>query len=160
MSIAAAAWGAPVNGVRLQIALTGNPQPEIGITAQNVDSKPLLLPIGALIGDGFYDIRPVLVLTAPGGKDRRAVYTCDPGVVGGRVDPLVVPLLPKSSYTLEISVACFSLPDAPGTLEAFLHKPFRWRVELNVENAVCPLYGYPNPNMIPCWRGKAVSNIL
>ena len=95
MSIAAAAWGAPVNGVRLQIALTGNPQPEIGITAQNVDSKPLLLPIGALIGDGFYDIRPVLVLTAPGGKDRRAVYTCDPGVVGGRVDPLVVPLLPN-----------------------------------------------------------------
>jgi hypothetical protein len=93
--VAADPWGSAVNGVRMGIAISSGPNSEIRITVQNVDDKPLLLPFGALIGPRFYDVGFRVVVTVPGGKDRRVIYTGGPAAVGGRLDPLVLPLVPS-----------------------------------------------------------------
>lgn len=160
MGVAADAWGSAVKGVRLGIAISSVPTSEIVVTVQNVDDKPLLLPFGVLIGPGLYDFRFQVVGTVPGGEDRRVIYTGGPGVVGGRLDPLVLPLVPNASYNVRIPVARFYVLDESEKLETFLKKRCQVRVELDVQNPICPLYGYPNPNMISCWQGKIVSNIL
>jgi len=160
LGVAADAWGSAVNGVRLGIAISSVPNSEIVVTVQNVDDKPLLLPFGVLIGPGLYDFGFQVIGTAPGGEDRRVIYTGGPGVVGGRLDPLVLPLVPNASYIVRIPVARFYVLDDSEKLETFLKKRCQLRVELDVQKPICPLYGYPNPNMIPCWQGKMVSNVL
>ena len=50
-------------------------------------------------------------------------------------------------------------PDSEG-LEKFIRQRCQLRVELEIRNFACPLYGYPNPNMILCWQGKVVSNTV
>ena len=157
---AADGWGTHVNGVRMGIAISGAPESEIRITAQNAGDQPLLVPFGALIGSRFYDLRFQVVVSLSGGKERRAVYAGGPGIVGGRVDPLVVPLVPGASYTVQIPLARFVILDGPENLETLVLKRCQMRLELDVQNPACPLYGYPNPNTIPCWQGKVVSNIL
>jgi hypothetical protein len=142
------------------IAVTSAPHSEIRITVRNAGDQPLLLPIGALIGSRFYDLRFQAVVSVPGGKEWRAAYAGGPGVVGGRVDPLVVPLVPGASYAVQIPLARFIILDQPEKLETIILKRCQIRVELEVRDATCPLYGYPNPNMIPCWQGKVVSNVV
>jgi hypothetical protein len=159
--IAADAWGSAVNGVRMGIAITSGPNPEILIKVQNVDDKPFLLPFGALIGSRFYDFGFRAIVTVPSGKDRRVIYTGGPGIVAGRLDPLVLPLVPTASYSVSIPLARhFYVLDESENLETFILKRCKIRVEMDVENSVCPLYGYPNPNMSLCWQGKVVSNVL
>jgi hypothetical protein len=157
--VAADAWGSDVSGVRMSIAVASGSNPEIQITVQNINDKPLLLTFGALIGPDLYDFRFRVVVNMRG-KDRRVIYTGAGGIVAGRVDPLVVPLVPSASYTVRIPLALFYVLDGSEKLETFVSKRCQMRVELDVENPTCPLYGYPNPNMIPCWQGKVVSNVL
>jgi hypothetical protein len=142
------------------IAIVRGPDSGIRITVQNAGDTPLLLPFGALIGSHYYDLRFQVVVSVPGGKDRRATYAGGPGVVGGRVDPLVLPLVPGASYTVQVPLARFVVLDQPEDLETLILKRCQIRVELEIRNPVCPLYGYPNPNMIPCWQGQVVSNVL
>ena len=158
--VAADAWGSAVNGVKMGIAISSTPNSEIVVTVQNVDDKPLLLPFGALIGSRLYDFGFQLIGTVPSGEDRRVIYTGGPGVVGGRLDPWVLPLIPNAGYTVKIPLARFYVLYDSEKLETFLKKRCQVRVELDVQNPICPLYGYPNPNMISCWQGKIVSNIL
>jgi len=157
--VAADDWGSAVNGVRMGIAIGSGSNPEIHVTVRNIDDQPLLLPFGALIGPGLYDFRFRAVLNV-NGKDRRVIYAGAGGMVAGRVDPLVVPLVPSASYTVRIPLALFYVLDGSEKLETFVSKRCQMRVELDVENPTCPLYGYPNPNMIQCWQGKVVSNVL
>jgi hypothetical protein len=142
------------------IAVTSAPHSEIRTTVRNAGDQPLLLPVGALIGSRFYDLRFQAVVSVAGGKERRATYAGGPGVIGGRVDPLVLPLVPGASYAVQIPLARFVILGQPEKLETLILKRCQLRVELDAWNATCPLYGYPNPNMIPCWQGKVVSNVL
>jgi hypothetical protein len=151
------AWGPAVGGARLGIGVSGH---KIRITAQNVSDAPLLLPFGALIGSQFYNFRFQIIVVASDGAEHRLIDAGSPGIVGGRLDPLVVPLLPGSSYTVEIPLSRFAVLDGSEKLETLLLKGCRLRVELDVHRPTCPLYGYPNPNMIPCWEGKLISSIL
>jgi len=155
-----ARWGSAVSGLRMSLEYSGGANAEVRVTVQNVDNKPLLLPLGALVGPRDYDFRFKLVLTLPDGRDRRVIYTDAPGAISGRVDPLVVPLVPNAGYQIGIPVAKFFVLDGGEPLDRFISRRCGIRVELDVQNAPCPLYGYPNPNMIPCWRGKVVSNVV
>jgi len=131
----------------MAIARAGGAGGAIRITVRNAGEQPVLVTLGDLIGSRFYHLRFVLAVTADG-QERRAPYMGGPGVVAGRVDPLVVPLVPGASYRVDVPLASFGGVAARG----------RMRVELEVRKPACPLYGYPNPNMIPCWEGRAVSN--
>jgi hypothetical protein len=146
--------------VRLAVELSGGPHAEMRIAIQNLDDVPLLVPFGGLIGSRFYSLRFRPFVTTPDGKDHELIYSGTPGIAGGRVDPLVVPLLPHATYAVEIPLTQFSILDASEKLESYIRKPCRLRVELDTHDAVCPLYGYPNPNMIRCWQGRLVSNVL
>ena len=66
----------------------------------------------------------------------------------------------SASYTVKIPLARFYVLDESEKLETFILKCCQMRVGLEVQNPICPLYGYPNHNMIPCWQGKVVSNVL
>jgi hypothetical protein len=160
LSAAAEGWGSAVNGVRMEIAFIGDTHSGVRITVQNTGNQALLLPAGTLIGDRFYDLRFEIVVSVPGGQERRAVYAGGPGAIGGRVDPLIIPLIPGASYTVEIPIARFLIPDKPEKLETLIGKRCQFRAELNLRNPACPLYGYPNPNMVPCWQGDLASNVL
>lgn len=46
------------------------------------------------------------------------------------------------------------------SLETFVSRHAQMRVELEARNPVCPIYGYPNPNMIPGWQAKLALNML
>ena len=56
-----------------------------------------MLLFDALIGPRFYDFRFRPIVTVPGGKDLRVIYVGAGGVVAGRLDPFVVPLLPNAT---------------------------------------------------------------
>lgn len=158
--VAADDWGDAVNGLRMGIAIESGTHPEIRIAVRNVDDTQVLLTFGSLIGSRSYDLRFRVILTEPGGKDRHAIFAGGPGAVGGRIDQLVVPLISGATYTVQIPLASFSVVHESANLETFILKRCKVRVELEIRNPTCPLYGYPNPNMIPCWQGKVVSNTL
>jgi len=145
--------------VRLAVAVDHSTA-ALQVSVQNAGQKPLLLTLGALIGSRYYDFRFRLIVTTPQGHDLHVIYTGGPGAIGGRIDPLVIPLVPGAMYSMAVPLSRFYVLDANTSLQEYIRKPGRLRVELDVEHAVCPLYGYPNPNMIPCWRGRLVSNVL
>jgi len=89
--------GSAVNGLRMSIAITSGPNSEMRITARNVDDRPLLLLFGTLMGPRMYDFKSRPIVTVPGGKDLRVIYVGAGGVVAGRLDPFVVPLLPNAT---------------------------------------------------------------
>ena len=161
-------YGTATNGVKLRIEIQSQSGAELWITVQNVGDKPLLVPIGNLYGADQHLLRFQVFLTAPDGRDRRLAYTGGPGAIAGRLDPLVIPLVPKASYELRISLALFYDLDTSKTLEALLHSKGRLRVELDVQKPNCTPYGCPDPSVygspkvypVPCWEGKAVSNLV
>jgi len=161
-AVAADTWGSPVAGVELRISLIDTPHPEIRVTVQNVSETPILLPLGALIGARFHDLVFQVVLTTTDGRDHRVIYLGGPAGVTGRVDPLVVPLVPKASYSVALPIDKLYVLDGSNKLENFLRQPCQLRVELEIQKPQCPLYSFPNPNpnMIPCWKGKVVSNVV
>lgn len=154
------AWGPVVDGVRLALAVSAGANPQLRIAAINVSDRPLLLSLGNLIGERFYDLNWRLMAIMPGGKQRRALDTSVPGAVGGRIDSLVVPLVPNCRYSVEVPLARFALADTGVRLEELRAQRIQLRVELDLSHAACPLYGNPNPNMIPWWRARTVSNLV
>jgi hypothetical protein len=121
--VAADDWGSSVNGLRIGIAIKSGLHPEIRIAVRNVDDSPVLLTFGSLIGPRFYDLRFRV----------------------SRIDPLVVPLIPGARYTVRIPLASFSVLDESENLETFILRRCKVRVELEVRNPTCPLYGTPTP---------------
>ena len=155
-----AAFPAIAAELRLDVALTSGPHPEMRVVIRNLADVPILIPYGALIGSRFYSFRFRPFVTTPGGQNHELIDTGTPAAVGGRLDPLVVPLLPRASYAVEIPLTQFTIADTSENVETYIRKPGRLRVELDTRDAVCPLYGYPNPNMIQCWKGRLESNVL
>lgn len=153
------AWGPAVHGVRMGIAIDGR-STTIRITVQNVEDKPLLLPLGSLIGSRFYLFHFRPILTMPDGRHPRVIDASGPGAVAGRMDPLVVPLAPNASYSVQFPLARFYDLDDSKKLDVFVSQRCQVRVELDLQKITCPLYGYPNPNMIECWQNKVVSNTV
>lgn len=131
---------------------------ELQVAVKNVSEKPLLLPFGSLIGSGFYSFRFQAFVTTPEGIERRLLHIGSPTAVAGRIDPLVVPLVPNGTYLVEIPLAQLYVSGRSETLSTLIRHGAKLRVELDFRNASCPLYGPPNPNTIPCWRSKVVSN--
>jgi hypothetical protein len=92
-------------------------------------------------------------------------------VVGGRMEPLAIPMVPNRSYAIEMPVTEFFRGDGtvlPMELPRLVDQPgqlwVEWEVKPTkgtpVDFANCPLLDGPNPNLLPCWENKMVSNTL
>lgn len=133
---------------------------ELQITLNSVNEKLLLLPFGVVVGDRTYSLQFRVFATTPDGKDRAVVSPGDSGVTSGVPFPLVMPLVPNASYTVQKQIGKSYVLDGSVKLQTFALQPFQLRVELDISNPGCSLYGYRTPSTIPCWQGKLVSNVL
>ena len=157
------AWGPAVGGLRISLSVVLE-QPAAGrqfqVTIQNVGDKDLLVPLGIINNTKAYADKLTLVLTTADGKHPRVIFTGMPGVISGRLDALVVPLLSGASYTVRTPMDQYYVLDGSEKLETFCSRSCQLQVELDIRNVVCSPYGFPNPNMLTCWQGKIASNAI
>jgi hypothetical protein len=99
----AAEWGTPVNGLRLSLAADSAGQ-KLTLTFENTqDRHEMFLWLGTVgVGEAG---RVKVALTAPDGKRQYLLYTGGNGVAPGRLIPMIVPLLPGSTYSIRTSLS-------------------------------------------------------
>jgi len=164
-------WGQTIDGLRMSVAIfpDSHADLQVRITVSYLGLKPLLLPLGFATGDEISRHRPRLLVAAADGQ--HSFKLDDDKPIRGRFDPIVIPMAPHASYTLELPAAAWRASWTPGLaamtpLPVLLRQPVRLWVEWDcayfqgTAQPSCPLYGYPNPNVFPCWEGKLVSNTL
>lgn len=163
-------WGQTVDGLRMSVAILSERgvDLQVRVTVNYLGRSPVLLPFGFATGDGISRHRPKLFVAAADGQHS---FTLDDGrPIRGRFDPIVIPIVPHASYTLELPAAEWRANWSPGLsamtpLPTLLQQSVQLWAEwdcVHFEGTApsCPLYGYPNPNVFPCWEGKLVSNTL
>lgn len=164
-------WGQTVDGLRMSVAIRSDSgiDLQVRVTVNYLGRGPLLLPLGFATGDRISRYRLRLLVAAATGLHSFALDGGGP--IRGRFDPIVVPMVPHASYALELpaagrraawSAGLSAMTQLPALLQQRVHLWVEWDCAYfqGTANPPCPLYGYPNPNVIPCWDGKLVSNIL
>jgi hypothetical protein len=157
------AWGPAVNGLRMSISLFPDESGigrQLQVTIQNVGGNDLFVPLGIINNTKAYADKLKLVLTTADGKHPHVIFTGMPGVISGRLDALVVPLLSGASYIVRMPMDKYYVLDASERLEKFCSRSCELQVELKTKNIVCSPYGYPNPNMLACWQDSLPSNAI
>ena len=162
--------GQTIDGLTLSLAVVSDDggDVQIRVTAHYVGEKPLLLPFAFISGERVSRHRLKLLISAADGE--HTFNLDDPTIpLRGRFDPLVVPMISHSSYVLELPLAAWTrgLTNRK-ELESLIHRNGLLWAELDckyvgstaIPPLACPLYGYPNPNVITCWQGKLTSNKL
>ena len=157
------AWGPAVNGLRMSLSVVSGDRGfgrQLQVTIQNVGGNDLLVPLGIINNTKAYADKLKLVLTTADGKHPRIIFTGIPGVISGRLDALVVPLLSGASYTVPMPMdKCYVL-DESEKFEEFCSGFCQIQVEMETKNVVCSPYGYHNPNMLTCWQDTLPSNAI
>jgi len=154
--------GKPADGLRMCIDLVRNAT-MLRVRIQNSGGRDQLVRIGSILGDRAYAdrIRPIVSTFNLGEVE---FTNREPGIVAGRLDPLVIPLAAGGSYDVSTPVKSFASTSPAlkenSTLGAYLSVRSTLRVELRASSDKCPLYGSPNPNMIHCWNGALISNTM
>jgi hypothetical protein len=164
-------WGQTVDGLRMSVAILSESgvDLQVRVTVNYLGRSPLLVPLGFATGDRISRYRPRLFVAAADGQ--HSFTLDDDRPLRGRFDPIVVPLVPQASYTLELPAADWhtvwsaglsAMTPLPALLQQRVHLWVEWDCAYfqGTANPSCPLYGYPNPNVFPCWEGKLVSNRL
>jgi hypothetical protein len=156
-------WGQTVDGLRMSVAILSESRvdPQVRVTVNYLGRYPLLVPLGFATGDRISGYRLRLFVAAADGQ--HSFTLDDDRPLRGRFDPIVVPLVPHASYTLELPAADWrsAMTPLPALLQQRAHLWVEWDcVHFQGTAPSCPLYGYPNPNVFPCWEGKLVSNRL
>jgi hypothetical protein len=159
-----------MDGLRLSLALVSadGGDVQIRVTVNYEGEKPLLLPFAFITGEHVSRHRLKLLISAADGEHTFSLD--DPTIaIRGRFDPLVVPMVSHSSYVLELPLAAWTRGRTNRKeLESMIHRDGLLWAELDckylgstaIPPLACPLYGYPNPNVIACWQGKLTSNRL
>src|ERR1039458_2590982 len=163
-------WGETIDGLRLSLAVVSadGGDVQIRVTVNYEGEKPLLLPFAFITGERVSRHRLKLLISAADGEHTFSLD--DPTIaIRGRFDPLVVPMVSHSSFVLELPLAAWTRGRTNREeLESVIHRNGLLWAELDCKYLgrtalpplACPLYGYPNPNVITCWQGKLTSNKL
>ena len=98
----------------LRLVLAQEKEGAPGLVARLVNSglQPLILNIGMMLANGrqqFAD-RIRLQLTRLD-KTVLHLHMLGPGVIGGRIDPMVIPLPPNATYSLELDLNQYNAPE-------------------------------------------------
>jgi hypothetical protein len=163
-------WGETIDGLRLSLAVVSadGGDVQIRVTVNYEGEKPLLLPFAFITGERVSRHRLKLLISAADGEHTFSLD--DPTIaIRGRFDPLVVPMVSHSSFVLKLPLAAWTRGRTNREeLESVIHRNGLLWAELDCKYLgstalpplACPLYGYPNPNVITCWQGKLTSNKL
>jgi hypothetical protein len=150
-------WGQPSNGLRMSVALANR---EVQVTLQNTGGRDLLIPLGMTVRKPHPTLLKVFVKT-PDGAMPRVIYT-GIGHVAGYAEVMTIGLRASESYTVSTPVDLYHVLDGSEKLASFIRRRCQFWVELEVTESQCP-----NPatldslrRKLPCWHGKAVSNVL
>ena len=157
------AWGPVVSGLRMSISVVPDDSGigrQLQVTIQNVGGNDLLVPLGIINNTKAHADKLKLVLTTADGKHPRVIFTGMPGVISGRLDALLVPLLSGASYTVRMPMDKYYVLDGSEKLAVFCSRFCQTQVEMETKNVVCSPYGYPNPNMLTCWQDTLLSNAI
>ena len=177
-------WGKPVDGLQMSVALVpeSGRAPIIRITVRNANDRPVLLPLGNIKSGKFNTGKVTVFVTTPQGQFK---FLLSPSVVisTGQADPIAVPLVPNSSYTIERRVTeLFQEYTPTNEMELLVGKSGQLWAEWdggpphqdsNMDASTpedyfflqkhlpnCPRYGAPNPSLTHCWESKMSSNKL
>ncbi len=105
----AADWGATINGLRLSLSTDATGQ-NITFTFENTeDRREMFLWLGT-VGVGEAEKLHLNMISAAG-KRERLMYTGGNGVAPGRLIPMIVPLLPGSTYSIKTSLSRWYRPN-------------------------------------------------
>lgn len=110
------AWGEPHTGLRIGVYTiqpdeAGQGQPGFGVVLENVGENDLVLNLGLMLANGktqkMHAIR--FLISGPGKRVREMRLRSYP--IGGRVDPMVVPLPKGASYTIRCTLDQYVLAE-------------------------------------------------
>ncbi len=156
-------WGATVNGLRMSVGIVRNVHDGIPrywelewVIENTTPQEWFYLPLGT-VGVGAESVR--LIVSLPDGTERTATY---PGsVVAGQLDPMIVPLLPESSYSSRTPISrwLYYAPDLH-RLDELLSQSAALRTELNIDKYVRGFYLGNCYHARIFWTGTLVSNTL
>jgi hypothetical protein len=156
--------GKPVAGIAL--CLLRSAEPGAMIEVRNTAPKDAVLNLGIMLANGArqYPTAITLVLTDAEGKEHHAELAEPPGVIGGRLDPFIVPLPSGASLKLPLHISkCFWY--ASGKLEDFEPDPqkhYTLQAQFTgkgVSQAEANL-DVKGIALMPYWTGTVVSNAV
>lgn len=149
--------------LRLVLAQEKEGTPSLVAQVINSGSQPLILNIGTMLANGrqqFAD-RLQLQLTRPD-KTVLHLHMLGPGAIAGRIDPMVIPLPPHATYSLELDLNQYCAP-----------KEHVWKLDLPpgsyVLGAEYTGVGVPQRtanldmqglSLMPYWTGTIQSSVL
>jgi hypothetical protein len=154
--------GIPVHGLTLCLSPSDEPG-RLWLVVRNAEANDTVLNLGAMLANGArqYATAVTLTLRDLAGKEHHGVLA-EPALVGGRLDPFVVPLPKGASLKLPLIITRYAL-DASGGTEDFRPDPkqsytvqaqFTGKVvsqaEVNLDSKGLAL--------MPYWTGAVVSN--
>lgn len=152
-SLNAADWGTTINGLRLSLS-ADSPAQNLTLTFENTEERrEMFLHLGTA---GVNEADQVhLYLTAPDGKRTKLLYTGGNGVAPGRLVPMIVPLLPGSTYSIRTPLNRWYLPNhtKPDLRQSALHAEIQHAQNLDFRFVDC--FG-----LRIFWYGQARSNSL
>jgi hypothetical protein len=110
------ACGSTVGGIALCLSRSASSD-SLTLEIENEGARDAVLDIGVALANGTrqYPTAVHLILTDSGGVTHRAELA-EPAVVGGRLDPLVLPLPAGAALRLPLAFSKFALSDAAGHL--------------------------------------------
>ena len=161
-------WGEAVNGLQMSIALdpaksASSKTPKFRVALRNAGESDLILNLGFMLGNGKsqYPIAIVLMLTDAQGKLRRLELR-GPAIIGGRMDPFVLPIPAGATFSIPADLDKFW---APATQEfEFDLKHGAYSIEaqftgksVSEQEVNLDVKGIA---LMPYWQGTARSNQL
>jgi hypothetical protein len=148
----------------LQLVLTQEPETLI-FTAhwQNSGSKALVLNLGIMLANGReqYPDSLRLKLTLPE-ENVLHLQMIGPGVIGGRIDPMVVPLPPGATYSVRFSLNQYNAPEEK--IWKLNLRSGSYSLTANYTGVAVPLQAanldMKGISLMPYWTGTVQSDVL
>jgi hypothetical protein len=156
--------GTPIEGVALCLSRSAEPG-VVTLELRNTGPKDAILNLGVMLANGARQHPTAVTLTFRDatGKQQHGVLA-EPGVVGGRLDPFIVPLPNRASLKLALDISKYALY-ASGHIEDLRPDPTkRYTIQaqftgrgVNQAEANLDMKGIA---LMPYWTGTLVSNTV
>jgi hypothetical protein len=141
--------------------------PEFVITLENQGAEDFVVVLGAVVGRKLYPHALDLLLTDASGRQSRLRFP-GPARVGGRMDPYIVGLPGRASYSLRVSLVQFTspytgegrtAPPAKGDLDPRL-PPGIYRIQATLQPPGVDATDVHGNTLMNLWKAAVSSNVL